>query len=542
MLFTDSGMVYEIFGKKISGPFTIPAGIVTTEPSVLERIANEVPQVGILTSKSVGPQPRAGYREPVIAQYSYYSFINAVGLANPGKDEYAKKISKVKIPKDKFLLISIFGGDGGEFRDVAETLYPYADGFELNISCPHSGVYGQSVGKDVSLVKRVVKEVTSLGKPVMVKLSPNLDVVETAKASLKGGASGFTLINTRGPEEFLYEGFPVLSNKVGGVSGREILGLGLKSVRKVRRLTSLPIIACGGISNADHVKLYRRAGADFFGVGSALAGMSTKLIKDYFRYLSYDVENSSNRSLRYVRYKVNMDYRKFKVSSNERLADDLYILSLDNGLPSLPGQFVFAWLPGKSEKPFSVFGNDPLTLLVQKRGCFTSHLSELERDDFLYVRGPYGNSPSVDEHTLFVGGGTGIAALYLFMRRYGGIALFGAKDKDHIPYADKLNRIFSDIYITTESGDFGSKGLVTDNLEEIIDKYNPEFFVNCGPEAMVSAAVKKELNYAPPENVYSSLEFLTMCGVGLCGRCATSKGYRNCVDGTFFNPHQFSKG
>ncbi|MFH1211266.1 MAG: tRNA-dihydrouridine synthase [archaeon] len=528
----------ELFGKKISGPFTIPAGIVTTEPSVLEKIANEVPQVGILTTKSIGPQPRAGYREPVIAQYSYYSFINAVGLSNPGKDEYAKKISRIKIPKDKFLLISIFGGDEKEFREVAETLHPYADGFELNISCPHSGVYGQSVGKDTDLVKRVVKEVASLGKPVMVKLSPNLDVVETAKASLKGGASGFTLINTRGPEEFLYEGFPILSNKVGGVSGREIINLGLKSVRKVRRLTSLPIIACGGISNAEHVKLYRRAGADFFGVGSALAGMSTKLMKDYFRYLSSDVENNKKMSLRYVRFKAGMDYRRFKVSGNERLADDLYILSLDNGLHSQPGQFVFAWLPGKGEKPFSVFENDPLTLLVQKRGCFTSHLSELKRNDFLYVRGPYGNSPSANEHTLFVGGGTGIAALYLLMKRYGGVALFGAKDKAHIPYADKLKRMFSDLYITTESGDFGSKGLVTDNLEEIIEEHNPEFFVNCGPEAMVRSALKKELDYVPPENVYSSLEFLTMCGVGLCGRCSTSKGYRNCVDGTFFRPDQ----
>jgi len=528
----------ELFGKKISGPFTIPAGIVTTEPSVLERIANEVPQVGILTTKSIGPQPRADYREPIIAQYSYYSFINAVGLANPGKDEYAEKLSMVKIPEDKFLLVSIFGSSCEEFLGVAEALWDYADGFELNISCPHSDIYGQSVGQDAKLVERIAREVSYIGKPVMVKLSPNLDVGETVRASLKGGASGFTLINTRGPEEFLYDSFPVLSNRVGGVSGREILDLGLKSVRKVRKLTSLPIIACGGISNADHVKLYRRAGADFFGVGSALAGMSTKTIKDYFRYLSYDVENGSKMSLRYVRYKVNMDYRKFKVSDNERLADDLHILSFDDGLPSLPGQFVFAWLPGKGEKPFSVFEKDPLTLLVQKRGCFTSELSGLKRGDFLYVRGPYGNSPSFNEHTLFVGGGTGIAALYLFMKRYGGVALFGAKDKAHIPHADKLGRMFGNVYVTTESGDFGRKGLVTDSLEEIIDEHHPEFFVNCGPEAMVRSALKKELNHTSPENVYSSVEFLTMCGVGLCGRCATSSGYRNCVDGTFFRPDQ----
>ena len=96
---------YKIFDKEITGPFTIPAGIVATEASIIERIAKEIPEIGILTTKSIGPELRKGYKEPIIAQVSPLSFINAVGLANPGVEEFRKRISKIKIPKDKFLLI-----------------------------------------------------------------------------------------------------------------------------------------------------------------------------------------------------------------------------------------------------------------------------------------------------------------------------------------------------------------------------------------------------------------------------------------------------
>ena len=57
----------QIGSKKVM-PFTIPSGIVTTEVSCLERIAQEIPEIGILTTKSIGPEPRAGNREPIFAQ------------------------------------------------------------------------------------------------------------------------------------------------------------------------------------------------------------------------------------------------------------------------------------------------------------------------------------------------------------------------------------------------------------------------------------------------------------------------------------------
>jgi dihydroorotate dehydrogenase (NAD+) catalytic subunit len=58
-------------------------------------------------------------------------------------------------------------------------------------------------------------------------------------------------------------------------------------------------------------------------------------------------------------------------------------------------------------------------------------------------------------------------------------------------------------------------------------------FYNCGPEAMIEAAVAIEQRYTPEQNIYNSIDYVTKCGVGVCGSCATSDGHRACVDGPF---------
>lgn len=528
--------IYKFFGKEISGHFTIPSGIITTEVSTLEKIANEIPEIGILTTKSIGLEPRQGNREPIIAQYSSHSFVNAVGLTNPGVEEFAKKLSKIKIPKNKFLLISIFGSNENEFIKVAEKLQNYANGFELNISCPHSDKYGQVIGQDLELIQKITKSISLFRKPVFVKISPNLDIKETVKYAIKGGASGITAINTKGPELHLHDNYPVLTNKKGGVSGKAILEFGIKCVKEVREITDLPIIACGGISIADDIKRYKQAGANFFGIGSSLAGMNTQELKGYFHELLKDVEYETNNAVKFLKDNLNMQYEKFKVKENKQLSEDLFLLELNGKIKIEPGQFIFIWSPEKGEKPFSVFDDNPSTLLIQKRGCFTDELSKLKKDDDIYIRGPYGNSPKTDGKVLLVGGGTGIAALYLFTKENKKTSIIlGAKDKNHLAYLEQFKENCEKVYLFTENGELGKKGRVTEDLEKIIKDMQPEYCINCGPEIMIEKVLEIENKFLPQEKIFSSTEFLTKCGIGLCGSCATSKGFRSCIDGTFLN-------
>ena len=108
-------------GNPISGPFTVPSGIVTTQPSIIQRIAEDIPEIGVITTKSIGPVPRSGNREPIYSQYAPGAFVNAVGLTNPGMEQAAKGLAQLQLPDDRFLLVSIFGGSVDEF--VACLLY-----------------------------------------------------------------------------------------------------------------------------------------------------------------------------------------------------------------------------------------------------------------------------------------------------------------------------------------------------------------------------------------------------------------------------------
>jgi dihydroorotate dehydrogenase subfamily 1 len=236
-------------GKTLSGPFTIPSGIVTTAPSIIQYFLDEVPQLGIITTKSIGLAPRAGNREPVYSQYAPGCFVNAVGLTNPGAEAALAGLEALEVPEDRFLLTSIFGGSVEEFVRVAELLAPVSDGLELNLSCPHASGYGMAMGQDPELVREIVAAVKrAVDIPVIPKLTPNTpDIGAIARAAEEAGADGFCAINTVGPGYTLAHGEPVLSNGMGGMSGKGVLPIALKCIRDIRAVSALPIIGCGGL-------------------------------------------------------------------------------------------------------------------------------------------------------------------------------------------------------------------------------------------------------------------------------------------------------
>lgn len=536
----------QIGSKKVM-PFTIPSGIITTEPSCLERIAREIPELGVLTTKSIGSEPRVGNREPILAQYIPQGFVNAVGLTNPGAEEFAKKLSTINIPADKFLLASIFGKDESEFIYVARTLEKYVDGFELNLSCPHAKGYGMQLGQDKDVVGKITQSVVhSVKKPVFIKLTPNAgNIGEIAKAAIDSGAYGIVAINTVGPGYYSIDGLPVLTNKVGGISGTGITPLGLRCVRDIRQAVgeNIPIIGMGGIKNATDVGAYAAAGADFFGIGSALAGMEEIEIKNYFFALVGDI-NSNHRTNNAEKLlkQVDMHYRKVKIEEKIDSSCDFKVIRTNETLTAEPGQFIFAWIPEVGEKPLSVMDDRPLTLGVLERGEFTRKLNSLRKGDCFYIRGPYGKKLNINFNldTVLVGGGCGIAGLTLIARRAAKrlnnkrlVILLGAKDKEHIPYLDVFKE-YGEVLVATEDGSLELKGKVTDLFEKA--KLTKEcYFFNCGSEAMIDAVLPLELNISKQELIYSSLDCMTRCGVGLCGSCATKDGRRLCVDGPFLN-------
>ena len=534
----------EFLGKNLSGPFTIPSGIVTCSTNIINRFFDLIPEVGVLTTKSIGPEPRQGYREPILTQYQPGCFTNAVGLTNPGVKKSAELLAQLAIPHDRFLLISIFGASVEEYVDVAKKLAPYGDGLELNLSCPHAKGLGMAMGQDPALVEEIVSSVkAAVGVPVVAKLTPNVpNIAEIARAAVNGGANAICAINTMGPERYDAFGHPILSNEKGGVSGKEILPVALKCVSEIRDAVNCPIIACGGISGATDVHRFREKGASVFGIGSALIGMTTEEIVTYFKVLTKDLENKTNDSEELVRYDIDMDFQPVKLVKNEKITEDICILTFDRKVKIEAGQFVFLWIPGLGEKPFSALVDDPFKLAVINLGDFTKELMTLSVGTEAYVRGPHGNAvkPPKNAKIIAVAGGTGLAAVYQLARDFGNTDIyFGARSKERLYFIEESEKV-GNLHVATDDGSYGAKGLITELLERNLNNLSSAeldslVFYNCGPAPMVRAAETLQRKYVQPNKIHNAIDYLTKCGVGICGACDAPDGRRLCVDGPFLD-------
>ena len=542
MSFGQAILKTEFLGKSLSGPYTVPSGIVTTATSIIQAFFDTMPHVGVITTKSVGPSIRAGNREPVYSQYAPGCFVNAVGLTNPGADAAAELLSTLTIPKDKFLLVSIFGGSIDEFVQVAEIMAPVADGLELNLSCPHAKGYGMAMGQDPEMVKQITAAVkAAVDVPIVPKLTPNTpNIGDIAVAAAAGGADAICAINTVGPGYTSAHGQPVLSNGAGGMSGKGVLPVALKCVREIAAVTDLPIIGCGGASSAADVREFFNAGSSIIGIGSALTGMTTKEISSYFDQLDSDINFNSNKAESHVRYDIDMDFKPVILTENKRVCEDICVLTFDRKINIQAGEFIFLWIPGVGEKPFSALSDDPFQLAVIDVGIFTHELMMLEVGSEVYVRGPHGIpvSPNEGAKIMAVAGGTGLAAVYQLARDFGNAEIFtGARTSERLYYLEECQKV-ADVHIATDDGSQGFKGVVTELLRQRLKEMSSQelgnlVFYNCGPAAMVHAAAKVQREFCSDDQIFSAIDYLTKCGVGICGACAAPDGQRICVDGPF---------
>lgn len=264
-----------IFGLNFKNPVFLAAGIMGETGSALKRMAKN--GAGALCTKSVGIERKEGHNNPTMVEVEG-GFLNAMGLPNPGVNEYIEEIKKIKDDlkrMDAKLIGSIYGKDDKEFSRVAEIIEPYVDLIELNISCPHAGEgYGAQIGQNPDLSYKVVSAVKDMVNiPVVAKLTPNVvDIKEIAKTVVEAGADGITAINTLGPGMVIdiKTKKPILGNKVGGMSGKAIKPIAIKNVYDIYSVVDVPIIGVGGITTGYDVIEFMMAGANAVQVGTGV--------------------------------------------------------------------------------------------------------------------------------------------------------------------------------------------------------------------------------------------------------------------------------
>lgn len=216
----------------------------------------------------------------------------------------------------------------------------------------------------------------------------------------------------------------------------------------------------------------------------------------------------------------------------------------------VPGQFINVHVKDSPttfvRRPFSIhtvdYEKNSIQFMMKVVGDGTEALSNLKIGDKMNVLFPLGNGFTISDEVeaLLVGGGYGIAPLYhvaqeLITKGKKTYFLFGARTGEDFIMLNKFKSL-AELFITTEDGNLGHKGRVTDH--PIWKERKGEFqkIYTCGPEPMMEAVAK----IAEENNILceASLDQTMGCGIGVCLACVkkTVRGNEaSCTIGPVFN-------
>ena len=217
------------------------------------------------------------------------------------------------------------------------------------------------------------------------------------------------------------------------------------------------------------------------------------------------------------------------------------------------GQFIIVRPHLSSERiPLSICGWDrkegTVSIVVSAVGRTSTEINQMkEGDEFKDVVGPLGERsrlPETKACSVVIGGGYGIGAIIPTARDLKSlgnkvIGIAGARNSESLILIDELKEVCDEVVLTTNDGSAGTKGMVTDALQEVIQNENVNHVLAVGPVPMMNAVSQM----TKPGNIetFVSLNAIMVDGTGMCGACRVSVGDQTkfaCIHGPDFNGHQ----
>jgi dihydroorotate dehydrogenase (NAD+) catalytic subunit len=229
-----------------------------------------VAQLDAFVTKTVTPEPRDG-NAPVRIAETEGGMLNAIGLANPGRERFVADVLPQLAALGKPIWVSVGGFTA---RDYAETCEQLAREdvacIELNLSCPNVDEAPEGAAEIVAACREVA------AKPLYAKLSPHSwEIGETVRAVEAAGADGLSLVNTLRGVALDAQLRPVLARGAGGYSGPALKPVALAAVRAARAVTRLPIVGMGGVQTG-------RDALELIACGATDVALGTVLFADPF--------------------------------------------------------------------------------------------------------------------------------------------------------------------------------------------------------------------------------------------------------------------
>ena len=253
----------------------------------------------------------------------------------------------------------------------------------------------------------------------------------------------------------------------------------------------------------------------------------------------------------------------YAIIKARQLADKIFLMDVKAPRVAkrcLPGQFVIVKMDERGERiPLTICDYNreegTITIVFQIVGASTEKMSHLKEGDYFRdFTGPLGMPSELvkedlpelkDKKILFVAGGVGTAPVYpqvkwLHENGVDADVIVGAKNKELLILEDEMKAVAGNLYITTDDGSYGRKGMVTEVIKSLVNDEHKTYdvCVAIGPMIMMKfvALLTKELGI----KTIVSLNPIMVDGTGMCGACRVSVGGEvkfACVDGPEFDGH-----
>lgn len=253
----------------------------------------------------------------------------------------------------------------------------------------------------------------------------------------------------------------------------------------------------------------------------------------------------------------------YKIVEKKNLAPAIFLMKIEAprvAKSAKPGQFVIIRIDEKGERvPLTICDTDvekgTVTIVVQTIGCSTKEMEKYEvGDSFCDFVGPLGVPSELVEESaeelnnkkiMFISGGVGSAPVYpqvkyLHSKGIKADVIMGFKNKEMVILEEEMKAVAENVYVATDDGSYGFKGMVTNCLQSLVDegkKY--DLVVAIGPMIMMKFMCK--LTEQLGIKTIVSMNPIMVDGTGMCGACRiTVDGETRfaCVDGPEFDGHK----
>ncbi len=263
----------ELAGRRFKDPIIVASGALPHVDGYIREVCRRY-RPSAITLKTLTVKPLEPHRPPTLFKFGDGSYLNAIGLGNPGVG-FINELDGIECP----IIASVTGQSLPEILKAVEAVDPKAYIIELNLSSPNRPGYGVARFKDSVNIVREAKSIATT--PIFVKMPPIDPITEYAGRILDAGADGLTMINTlKGMIIDVEELKPILSYGTGGVSGKCIYPLAVRMIAEVYREYQPEIIGVGGVYTWRDAVGMIAAGAKLVGLCSVIIDRGPQIIKE----------------------------------------------------------------------------------------------------------------------------------------------------------------------------------------------------------------------------------------------------------------------